>query len=34
VRERVYNDDVVQFGNSVTARLVLPGDTRAAATRL
>ena len=34
VRERVYNEDVVQFGNSVTARLVLPGDTRAAATRL
>ena len=34
VRERVYNDDVVQFGNSVTARLALPGDTRAAATRL
>jgi pSer/pThr/pTyr-binding forkhead associated (FHA) protein len=33
-RERVYNEDVVQFGNSVTVRLVLPGDTRAAATRL
>jgi len=33
-RERVYNDDVVQVGNSVTVRLVLPGDTRAAATRL
>jgi hypothetical protein len=33
-RERVYNEDVVQFGNAVTVRLVLPGDTRAAATRL
>lgn len=33
-RERVYNEDVVQFGNSVTVRFVLPGDTRAAATRL
>ena len=33
-RERVYNEDVVQFGNVVTLRMVLPGDTRAAATRL
>jgi len=33
-RERVYNEDVVQFGNSVTVRFALPGDTRAAATRL
>ncbi len=33
-RERVYNEDVVQFGNTVTVRFVLPGDTRAAATRL
>jgi pSer/pThr/pTyr-binding forkhead associated (FHA) protein len=33
-RERLYNDDVVQFGNNVTVRFVLPGDTRAAATRL
>jgi hypothetical protein len=33
-RERVYNEDIVQFGNSVTVRFVLPGDTRAAATRL
>ena len=33
-RERVYNEDVVQFGNVVTVRFVLPGDTRVAATRL
>lgn len=33
-RERIYNEDVVQFGNSVTVRFVLPCDTRAASTRL
>lgn len=32
-RERIYNEDVVQFGNSVTIRFVLPSATRAAATR-
>ncbi len=32
--ERLYNDDVVMFGTSVTVRFVLPGDTRSAATRL
>jgi hypothetical protein len=33
-RERLYNEDVVQFGNNVTVRFILPGDTRASATRL
>jgi hypothetical protein len=32
-RERIYNEDVVQFGNSVTIRFLLPSATRAAATR-
>jgi pSer/pThr/pTyr-binding forkhead associated (FHA) protein len=32
--ERIYNEDVVQVGNSVTIRFVLPGDTRASSTRL
>jgi hypothetical protein len=33
-RERIYNEDVVMFGNAVTVRFILPGDTRASATRL
>ena len=32
-RERIYNEDVVQFGNNVTIRFLLPSATRAAATR-
>jgi hypothetical protein len=32
-RERIYNEDVVQFGNSVTIRFLLQSATRAAATR-
>jgi pSer/pThr/pTyr-binding forkhead associated (FHA) protein len=32
--ERVYHEDVVQFGNSVRVRLILPGETRASTTRL
>lgn len=32
-RERIYNEDVVQFGNQVTVRFLLPTATRAAATR-
>jgi pSer/pThr/pTyr-binding forkhead associated (FHA) protein len=32
-RERIYNEDVVQFGNTVTIRFLLPSATRAAATR-
>ncbi len=32
-RERIYNEDVVQFGNGVTIRFLLPSATRAAATR-
>jgi len=31
---RIYNQDIVQFGNSVTVRFSLPGDTRADATQL
>jgi hypothetical protein len=33
-KERVYNEDIIQFGNIVKVRLVLPCDTRASATRL
>lgn len=33
-RERIYNEDVVQFGNNVTVRFVLPSATRAAVTRM
>ncbi|MCU0511674.1 MAG: FHA domain-containing protein [Anaerolineae bacterium] len=33
-QERVYNEDVVQFGNSVTIRLILPCETRMAMTAL
>lgn len=33
-RERIYNDDVVQFGNLITVRFALPGETRAAALHL
>lgn len=32
-RERIYNEDVVQFGNNVTVRFLLPTATRAAVTR-
>ena len=34
VAEKVYNADVIQVGNNVKVRLVLPGDTRASTTRL
>jgi pSer/pThr/pTyr-binding forkhead associated (FHA) protein len=33
-QERVYNEDVVQFGNAVRVRLLLPCETRGAMTRL
>ena len=33
-QERIYNEDIVRFGNAVTVRLVLPCETRAAMTRL
>jgi hypothetical protein len=33
-QERVYNEDIVRFGNAVTVRLVLPCETRSAMTRL
>ncbi len=32
-RERIYNEDVVQFGNNVTVRFLLPSATRASVTR-
>lgn len=32
--ERLYNNDIVQFGMTVTVRFVLPGDTRFAATQV
>lgn len=32
-RERIYNEDIVQFGNLVTVRFVLPGETRAESLR-
>lgn len=31
---RIYNEDVVKFGNNVTVRFMLLGDTRAAVTQL
>lgn len=33
-QERIYNEDVVQFGNVVTVRLLLPCETRASMTSL
>jgi hypothetical protein len=33
-QERIYNEDVVQFGNLVTVRLLLPCETRASMTSL
>jgi pSer/pThr/pTyr-binding forkhead associated (FHA) protein len=33
-RQRIYNEDVVQFGNAVKVRLILPSETRASSTRL
>lgn len=33
-RKRVYNGDVIRFGNAVTVRLVVFGETRASTTRL
>ncbi len=33
-QERVYNEDVVRFGNVVTVRLLLPAETRSAVTNL
>lgn len=33
-QERIYNEDVVQFGNMVTVRLLLPCETRASMTSL
>lgn len=33
-QERVYNEDVVQFGNNVRVRLILPCETRSSTTRL
>lgn len=33
-QERVYNEDVIQFGNVVTVRLILPCETRAPTTSL
>lgn len=32
--ERIFNGDVVQFGNEITVRFILPGNTRAASTRI
>lgn len=34
VQERIYNEDVVRFGNVVTVRLLLPCETRGAVTSL
>lgn len=33
-KTRLYNEDVVKFGNNIIVRFVLPSDTRIAATRL
>lgn len=33
-QERIYNGDIVQFGNVVTVRFMLPGETRASVTRI
>jgi len=33
-RKRVYNGDVIRFGNSVTVRLIVIGETRASTTHL
>lgn len=33
-QEQIFDGDVVQFGNVVTVRFVLPGDTRSSATQL
>jgi hypothetical protein len=32
--ERIYNEDVIQFGNNVKARVILPGETRSSTTRV
>lgn len=34
VQERVYNEDVIRFGNIVTVRLILPIETRGTVTSL
>jgi len=33
-RERIYNEDIIRFGNNVVVRFNLPGDTRASSTQL